>query len=207
MAKKKKETCPYCGKSFAYLSRHKCKIKERVEGVGEDKTEAERRIERIEETRKQIRRALKKDEKIILNLINRKKELYFDELLELTNKNRDDLEKILEILSLQSRIKLNRELIDSSWTKRINSIEKYEDIKVKDVKINKKKKDFIWDLFGYQPCFICPYIVERCNDTNPNILNPHHCPWLTEWIEAYVEGKEYRVNFEEVKKGGQTDEL
>jgi len=94
MAKKKKETCPYCGKSFAYLSRHKCKIKERVEGVVEDKTEAERRIERIEETRKQIRRTLKKDEKIILNLINRKKELYFDELLELTNKNRDDLEKI-----------------------------------------------------------------------------------------------------------------
>ena len=47
MAKKKKETCPYCGKSFAYLSRHKCKIKERVEGVGEDKTESERRIERI----------------------------------------------------------------------------------------------------------------------------------------------------------------
>ena len=42
MAKKKKETCPYCGKSFAYLSRHKCKIKERVEGGVEDKTEAER---------------------------------------------------------------------------------------------------------------------------------------------------------------------
>lgn len=207
MAKKKKETCPYCGKSFAYLSRHKCKIKERVEGGVEDKTVAERRIERIEETRKQIRRTLKKDEKIILNLINRHKELYFDELLELTNKKRDDLEEILEILSLQSKIKINRELIDSSWTKRINSIEEYEDIEVKDIKVNKKKKDFIWDLFGYQPCFICPYVVDRCNETNPSKLNPHHCPWLTEWIEASVEGKEYKVNFEEIEAEEQIEEL
>ena len=52
MAKKKKETCPYCGKSFAYLSRHKCKIKERIEGPTDEKSEVERRIERIEEKKK-----------------------------------------------------------------------------------------------------------------------------------------------------------
>ena len=54
MAKKKKETCQYCGKQFAYLSRHKCKIKERLEGSEEDKTQVERRIERIEERKKPI---------------------------------------------------------------------------------------------------------------------------------------------------------
>ena len=156
MAKKKKETCPYCGKSFAYLSRHKCKIKERVEGIVEDKTETERRIERIEETRKQISRNLKKDEKMILNIIDRKNELYFTELMELTGKKRDDLEEIIEVLELQSKIKTNRELIDSSWTKKIYSIEEYEDLEVKEIKVDKKNKDFIWNLFSRQPCFICP---------------------------------------------------
>ena len=198
MAKKKKETCPYCGKSFAYLSRHKCKIKERLEGGAEDKTETERRIERIEETKKQIRRGLKKDEKTVLNIINRKKDLYFEELLELTGKKRDDLEEVLEVLSLQSKIRLNRELIDSSWTKKVSSIEEYNEVKVKEVKINKRKKDYIWDLFSRQPCFICPF-VDKCNETNMDQLNPHHCPWLTEWINISLESKEYNINFDEIE--------
>ena len=54
MAKKKKETCPYCGKSFAYLSRHKCKIKERIEGPIDEKSDVERRIERIEEKKREF---------------------------------------------------------------------------------------------------------------------------------------------------------
>ena len=198
MAKKKKETCPYCGKSFAYLSRHKCKIKERVEGGVEDKTETERRIERIEETKKQISRNLKKDEKMILNIIDRKKQLYFSELLEITGKKRDDLEDIIEVLELQSKIKTIRELIDSSWTKRINSIDEYEEIKVNEIKVNKKKNDFIWDLFSRQPCFICPFI-DKCNETNMDQLNPHHCPWLTEWVNISLEGKEYNINFDEIE--------
>jgi len=67
MAKKKKETCPYCGKSFAYLSRHKCKIKERVEGPLEEKSDVERRIERIEEKKKEFNRILRKDEITVLS--------------------------------------------------------------------------------------------------------------------------------------------
>ncbi|MFX0070271.1 MAG: hypothetical protein ACFFAO_04190 [Candidatus Hermodarchaeota archaeon] len=199
MAKKKKEVCPYCGKSFAYLSRHKCKIKERVEGVVDEKSEVERRLERIEETKKDLSRNLKKDEKTVLNLINRKKELYFEELLELTSKKRTDLEEILDILSLQSKIKITRELIDSSWTKRISSIDYYEDLKVKEVKIDKKKKDFIWDIFGFQPCFICPYAIDKCNETNADQLNPHHCPWLTEWIEVSLKGGQYHINFDDIE--------
>ena len=63
MAKKKKEVCPYCGNSFAYLSRHKCKVKERLEGSEEsDKTQVERRIERLEERKRHFTRSLKKDE-------------------------------------------------------------------------------------------------------------------------------------------------
>ncbi len=197
MAKKKKEVCPYCGKSFAYLSRHKCRIKERVEGNVEDKTQVERRIERKEETKKQIKRKLKKDERNVLNIINRQKDLYFSELLKLSNKNQTELDNILDILVLQSRISINRELYDSSWTKRISSIEDYsEEIDVKDLKISKKKKDFIWDMFSRQPCFICPF-QGKCNDTNLDILNPHHCPWLTDWITVSIKGDVYNTNFDE----------
>ena len=197
MAKKKKEICPYCGKGFAYLSRHKCKIKERVEGPLEEKSEVERRIERIEEKKKEFNRTLRKDEKIILNIINREKDLLFDRLLKLSNKKRNDLENILDILALQSKIKMTRELVDASWTKHIFALEDI-DVKVKSLKINKNIKDFIWKMFSQQPCFICPF-REKCNDSNIDQFNPQHCPWLTEWIDLTLKGEDYNINFDDIE--------
>lgn len=199
MTKKKKEVCPYCGKSFAYLSRHKCKIKERVEGDTKDKTVSERRFERVEEKRKEIRRNLKKDEKIVLDIVKRQKDLYFDELKNLSNTTHNDLERILDVLSLQSKINVKRELLDSSWTKRISAnIDYSKDVEVSGLNVDKKRKDFIWNLFSRQPCFICIF-HEKCNETNlENQLNPHHCKWLNEWIEMSLEGKEYNINFDNI---------
>jgi len=197
MAKKKREVCPYCGKSFAYLSRHKCKIKEHVEGPLEEKSDVERRIERIEEKKKEFNRTLRKDEKLILNIINREKDIFFDRLLELSNKKRNELEEILELLALQSRIKMKRELVDASWTKHVYAIEEI-DIKVKDLKIDKSREDFIWNMFSRQPCFICPF-RDKCNETNLDQFNPQHCPWLTEWIELSSKGEEYNINFDEIE--------
>ncbi|MEE9377931.1 MAG: hypothetical protein V3V33_07840 [Candidatus Lokiarchaeia archaeon] len=197
MAKKKKEICPYCGKGFAYLSRHKCKIKERVEGPLEEKSEVERRIERIEEKKKEFNRTLRKDEKIILNIINRERDLLFDRLLKLSNKKRNDLENILDILALQSKIKMTRELVDASWTKHIFALEEI-DVKVKSLKINKNIKDFIWKMFSKQPCFICPF-RDKCNDSNLDQFNPQHCPWLTEWIDLALKGEDYNINFDDIK--------
>jgi len=197
MAKKKKETCPYCGKSFAYLSRHKCKIKERVEGPLEEKSDVERRIERIEEKKKEFNRTLRKDEKIVLNIINREKDILFERLMKLSNKRRNDLEEILETLVLQSKIKMIRELVDASWTKHIFALEEIE-INVKDIKIDKDRKDFIWDMFSKQPCFICPF-RDKCNETNLDQFNPQHCPWLTEWIEITLKGEDYKINFDEIE--------
>ncbi|MFX0080256.1 MAG: hypothetical protein ACFE94_00735 [Candidatus Hodarchaeota archaeon] len=197
MAKKKKETCPYCGKSFAYLSRHKCKIKERIEGSTDEKSEVERRIERIEEKKKEFSRALRKSEKDVLNIINREKNIYFNDLLRLGDTESNELEEILEVLSLQSKIKVKRELVDASWTKFISSIEEI-DVKVEAVKIDKERKDFVWNMFSRQPCFICPFIT-KCNDTNLDQFNPFQCPWLTEWIETTSNGKEYNINFDEIE--------
>ena len=197
MAKKKREVCPYCGKSFAYLSRHKCKIKERVEGPLEEKSDVERRIERIEEKRKEFKRTLRKDEKLILDIINREKDILFNSLMELSNKKRNDLEEILELLELQSKIKMNRELVDASWTKHIYALEEIN-IDVKELKINKNRKDFIWNMFSRQPCFICPF-RDKCNETNLDQFNPQHCPWLTSWIETASKGEEYNIDFDEIE--------
>ena len=196
MAKKKKEICPYCGKSFAYLSRHKCKIKERVEGTVDEKSEVERRIERIEEKKKNYHRNLRKDERIILNLINQEKDLFFDDLLVLSKKSLDDLEKILEILSLQSKITVQRELKDSSWTKHITSIEDL-DVNVEDLNIDQNDNSFIWQNFSYIPCFVCIY-ENKCDFTNLDQFNPKQCKWLSEWIEANLEGREYIINFADI---------
>ena len=137
---------------------------------------------------------------MVLNLINREKDLFFEDLIKLTGKNKHDLERILDVLYLQSKIRIQRELLDSSWTKHINSIEDYSsEIHIKGVKINKKKNDFIWNLFSRQPCFICPF-VDKCNKTNLGNHNPHHCKWLTDWIDVLLQKNEYSINFDEVNE-------
>jgi hypothetical protein len=127
MAKKKKEVCPFCGNSYAYLSRHKCKVKERVEGPEEtEKSDAKRRLERIEERKREGVRGLKKDEQMVFKHIKQLKDVYFDDLLEIANKQRVELDNILDILSLQSKIRITRELVVASWTKHIVLIESFD---------------------------------------------------------------------------------
>ena len=195
---KKKEVCPYCGNSFAYLSRHKCKVKERLEGSEEsDKSDVERRLERIEERKKEGTRSLRKDEKMILRIINQEKDIFFHKLLELTNKKRMELDKILGTLYLQDKINVNRELLEASWVKRITIIEKI-DVEVKEIQVGREKNDFILDIFSHQPCLTCPF-TGKCNNTNLDQFNPLHCPWLTQWVKTSLEGELYIANFEELQ--------
>jgi hypothetical protein len=199
MAKKKKEVCPYCGNSFAYLSRHKCKVKERVEGKEEEGiSDTERRLERIEERKREASRSLRKDERIVLKIISREKDIYFDELLKITKKERIDLDRILNTLTLQSKIHISRELMVASWTKHITINESY-DVEIKDQEIDRNKDDFILDIFSHQPCIICPF-ESKCNNTNLDEYNPTHCPWLSDWIKTTLEGKIYNINFEIIEE-------
>ncbi len=195
---KKKEVCPFCGNSFAYLSRHKCKVKERLEGSEEsDKSDVERRLERIEDRKKEGSRSLRKDEKAVLRIISREKDVFFFKLLELTNKKRIELDKILGTLYLQDKININRELLEATWVKRITIIEKI-DVKVKDIDVNKNNNDFILDIFSHQPCLTCPF-TGKCNNTNLDQFNPLQCPWLTQWVKTSLEGQIYKTNFEEIQ--------
>jgi len=201
MAKKKKEQCPYCGKWYVYLSRHKCKVKKRMESQEEEKTTSERRLERIEERRKDLTRGLRKQEKEVLDVINEQEDIFFNELVDKFDIERNKLDEIVDILALQSRIKVRRELVDASWSKHIFSIKELDEegVKIEEIKIDKKKPDWIWDKFNRQPCFICPF-TEQCADDNPDIYNPHHCPWLSEWIKQALKGEEYTVDFEEYQE-------
>ena len=195
---KKKEVCPYCGNSFAYLSRHKCKVKERLEGSEEsDKSDVERRLERIEDRKKEGSRSLRKDEKAVLKIINQEKDVFFFKLLELTNKKRLELDKIVNTLYLQSKIHINRELLEASWVKRITIIEKI-DVEVKELQVEREKNDFILDVFSHQPCLTCPF-TGKCNNTNLDQFNPLHCPWLTQWVKTSLEGEIYIANFKELQ--------
>jgi len=195
---KKKEKCPYCGKEFVYLSRHKCKVKARMEARDEAKTLEERREDRIEERKKKLTRKLTDKEQEILTLINKKGDVLFDELVDETDEDQiRELEEIIDLLALQSRVKVRRELINASWSKHIYSIEEIEDEgEVEEVKVDKNKPDWVWDKFDRQPCFICPF-TDRCSDNNPDRFNPHHCPWLTEWINKSIAGEPYDVDFQE----------
>jgi hypothetical protein len=195
---KKKEICPYCGNSFAYLSRHKCKVKERLEGSEEsDKSDVERRLERIEYRKKEESRSLRKDEKAVLRIISREKDVFFFKLLELTNKKRIELDKIVNTLYLQSKININRELLEASWVKRITIMEKI-DVEVEDLQVEREKNDFILDIFSHQPCLTCPF-TGKCNKTNLDQFNPLQCPWLTQWVKTSLEGQIYKTDFEEIQ--------
>jgi GTPase SAR1 family protein len=59
MAKKKKETCPFCGKQFVRLNRHKCKLKPK----SPDKALEAKRIE-IEDRSDQIKEGKKRNEHV-----------------------------------------------------------------------------------------------------------------------------------------------
>ena len=154
-------------------------------------------MERIEERKREEGRSLRKDERIVLNIISREKDIYFEQLLEITKKERIDLDRILNTLSIQSKIHINRELMVASWTKHITLNESY-DVEIKDRKIDKNKDDYILDVFSRQPCLICPF-ASKCNSTNLDQYNPIHCPWLSDWIQFSLEGKIYNINFEETE--------
>ncbi|MGV9171821.1 MAG: hypothetical protein ACOC44_10875 [Promethearchaeia archaeon] len=198
--KKKKEQCPYCGKMFVYLSRHKCKVKARLEAEVDQKSDAERRKERNEARKKTLARKLRKHEKEVLEIIKEKKEIEFRELQKKVGITYEELDDILEVLRLRDTIKVKRDLMQGSWTKLIRWNKKLGDeVELEEVKVNRKKKDFVWNLFRRTPCFICPF-TEKCNDTNQDIFNPKHCPFLTRWIKVSMKGeKEFNINFEEIK--------
>ncbi|MBD3255263.1 MAG: hypothetical protein GF383_09235, partial [Candidatus Lokiarchaeota archaeon] len=106
MAKKAKETCPYCGREFVYLSRHKCKVKERMESVEDESTQKERRQERVEERKKELTRTLNKDEKQILEIIDRNEDILFEDLRKLVAIERNKLDEMIDLLALRGRIKV-----------------------------------------------------------------------------------------------------
>jgi len=186
--------CPYCNQEFIYLSRHKCKVKQRLESEDEE-TEQDRRQTRLEFLRKEIGRKLKKDESAILEIIRQEGELFIEELKEKGNISSDRIESILETLELKSKIMVQRELNAANWTKRISYIEdlRKETVK-KSEKLDKRKEDFVWDMVWRVPCFICPFI-DRCDNAQVK-FNPMFCTWFTDWIWHCFEKKSFLNPFE-----------
>ncbi len=199
MSKKKKDVCPYCGGEFIYISRHKCKVRARIES-NDIETEQDRRQTRINFIRKEITRKLKKNEVSVLEIIMKEGEILIEELQKKANLSSDKLEKILEVLELKTKIKVQRELVEANWTKRILYAEEINKIHVKESKteIDKRKDDFIWDVYSRMPCFLCVYI-DRC-DNSQTKFNPYICAWLTDWIWHCLDKSFYQNPFNGTKK-------
>lgn len=194
ISKKKREICEYCGGEFIYLSRHKCKVKQRIESEDEE-TEQDRRQTRLEFLRKELSRKLKKDETVILEIIRQEGELFLEELKEKGNISSNKIERILETLELKSKIKVQRELDTANWTKRISYIEDLREETAKESKkIDTRKDNFVWEMVWRVPCFLCPFI-EICDNTQVR-FNPMFCSWLTDWIWHCLDNKTYQNPFE-----------
>ncbi len=149
---------------------------------------------------KEFSRDLNHEFQEVLSIITQKADVFFEDLVDITKKSRTDIEEILEVLALQSKIKVVRELVNASWTKHIFIVKDYDDeMQVKEIQIDQSDKGFIWKMFSKQPCFFCPF-TDRCNEEATDYFNPHHCPWLSDWINASIEGREYLINFDEIQE-------
>ena len=74
MAKKQKEKCPYCGKEFVYLSRHKCKNAPKEEKSKEQIETISKKLEHYIEPKKVI------DKESILAKIDLESEAHLTDL-------------------------------------------------------------------------------------------------------------------------------
>jgi len=170
-------------------------------------TEQDRRQTRLDFIRKEITRKLKKNEVAVLEIIMKEGEIFIEELQKKANLSSDKLEKILEVLELKTKIKAQSELAEANWTKRILYAEEISKIPVKESKkkIDKRKDDFIWDVYSRMPCFLCVYI-DRC-DNSQTKFNPYICAWLTDWIWHSLDKKDYQNPFKGMEEDFSADQI
>ncbi|MHA1729451.1 MAG: hypothetical protein ACTSWY_12065 [Promethearchaeota archaeon] len=197
MAKKKGQICPYCGLTFIYLSRHKCKLSPNKDGSVSLDEEVKIPSKKLKKKTKKTKKDFSKINEIVLSIVTRKKELFIDELMELLEDQPEIDEKTLKSSLSQLKdkqlISYKLDVKEGFRMGRINYIEEYD---FEDKKIQYEKNDQnSWDTLGDCPCFLCPEI-KKCNVGNTSIsdvikkensqINPFYCSHLTNWINCMV---------------------
>ncbi len=227
----KTQICPHCGRKFVNLSRHKCKVappleetktKAKKKGVKKSKSSVKKKsspkLSKSEIAEKsRIRENLKKKsysliDSEILSLIETKKIIYQDEIIELAESKYDidvkNVENSLFRLSNRQKITIKSDLKGGIRKDRIDFIEEYE---IKNKSAMKKKGDLAsWTVIEDCPCFLCPEVI-KCNVGNNSysvsvinrekqiLTNPYYCSYMKRWLDCAVDDE---IKYHNPFKGG-----
>jgi hypothetical protein len=224
-----KQICPHCGRKFVNLSRHKCKVAPPVEetktktkkkSAKKSKSSAKKKsspkstkseIAEKSRTKENSKKSFSSIDKEILSLIETRKIIYQDEIIEIAESKYDidakNVEKSLFRLSNRQKITIQSDLKGGIRKDRIDFIEEYE---IKNKSSMKKKGDVAsWTVVEDCPCFLCPEVI-KCNVGNNSysvsvinrekqiLTNPYYCSYIKRWIDCKVGEIEYHNPF----KGG-----
>ena len=152
-------------------------------------------------------------DKEILSLIESKKIIYQDEIIELSgskyNIDVKNVEKSLVRLANRQKITIQSDLKEGIRKDRIDFIEEYE---IKNKSAMKKKGDLAsWTIVEDCPCFLCPEVI-KCNVGNNSysvsvinsekqiLTNPYYCSYIKRWLDCKV--SEIPVEYKNPFKGG-----
>lgn len=230
-----KKICPHCDRKFVNLSRHKCKVappkeetktkakkkggkkpKSNVKKKSSQKSSKSKIVEITEKSRTKEnskKKSYSEIDKEILSLIETKKIIYQDEIIELAESKYDidvkNIEKSLFRLANRQKITIKSDLKEGIRKDRIDFIEEYE---IKNKSAMKKKGDVAsWTIVEDCPCFLCPEVI-KCNVGNNSysvsvinrekriLTNPYYCSYLKRWLDCKV--SEPPVEYKNPFKGG-----
>ncbi|MBN2157316.1 MAG: hypothetical protein JW776_14820 [Candidatus Lokiarchaeota archaeon] len=197
---KKKTQCPYCGKLYISLARHKCKLAPNSEMEEENphNTNSTNDMSRFSGKKKLNYSEIDKE---VLVLVKKNQEIYKDEILESLNIDEKLLVNSINRLKTKQKIQIKSDLVEGIRKDLVKFIEEYK-MKTDPSDSNKNPNTITWETMGNCPCFLCPN-VEKCN-LGQNETNPVHCQFLVDWINCRLSNTHYenpfKGNIEDKKK-------
>ena len=197
---KKKTQCPYCGKLFVSLPRHKCKMAPDADLDENETTNSTLSTNSPTKTSSKKKRNYSEIDKEVLAYIKEHQEIYKDVVVGALDIDEKLLVNSINRLKTKQKIKIKSDLVEGIRKELIQYIEEYE-LKTKCAD-PKNGETISWETMGNCPCFLCPN-VSKCN-FGQNETNPIHCSYLVEWINSRLNSSHYespfKGNIEDKKK-------
>jgi hypothetical protein len=187
---KKKTQCPYCGNLFVSLSRHKCKLApvSSDEKAKPSKSNSTANSDKISSKKK---RNYSEIDKEVLNYVKNHDDVYKDEIAKALKIDEKLLVNSITRLKNKQKIQIKSDLVEGIRRELIQYIEEY---KLKGNCSDTKTGNGInWETMGNCPCFLCPNVT-KCN-FGQNETNPIHCQYLVDWINCRLYNTHYETPF------------
>jgi hypothetical protein len=195
---KKKTQCPYCGKLFVNLQRHKCKLdpdSDSVDVISSSKSDS---LSQSASSKK--KRNYSEIDKDVLNFVKEHKEVYKDVILVKLKIDEKLLVNSINRLKTKQKIQIKSDLVEGIRKELVQYIEEY---KLKgNCAETKDGENVTWETMGNCPCFLCPNVT-KCN-LGQNETNPINCTYIVDWINCRLNNTHYenpfKGNIEDKKK-------